>query len=296
MPKYIMWTVKDLAEIIQKTVNNKFDYIIMIDGKRGLGKSTLGAKILYRLGFNPKSDIVYSREDVIKAFAKKEFGKIFADEMVNVSYGRDFWESDQKTLNKLMNMYRDSCNVFVGCIPIFSQLDKHFQQVVKMRLTVISRGLAIVHRQLSSMYTNDPWDLKNNQKVESKYIIGKDKPKYDKLSTFMGIVKFGDLTENQRVEIDAIKKDKRSKVVDVDTNDLVEESYVDKLMERILNGTMTSQLLRDYCQLTSKKYETVRNALNRKIKEDPVTAKYTLNHYLTKADKGDAKPKKKFNI
>ncbi len=104
MVRTIMWSLKEICEMISDMQKNKYDCIIMIDGKRGIGKSTLGSKLMYRLGFSPKRDIVYSREDVIKSYAKKNKGYIFADEMVNVGYLRDFWGSDQKTLIKVMNM------------------------------------------------------------------------------------------------------------------------------------------------------------------------------------------------
>lgn len=299
MGKYIVWSLKDLCEVIQQMIDNKFDCNIIIDGKRGLGKSTLGSKIFYRLGFTPWKDIVYSREDVIKAFATKHKGRIFADEMINVSYGRDFWDSDQKTLIKIMNMYRDSCNVFIGCVPVFAQLDKHFQSLIKIRLTVISRGVALIQRQLSSIYTNDPWDIKNNQKLESKWLARKgSKPTYSQLSTFIGVLKFSDLTPNQREEIDKVKAEKRSKVVQLKEGDVVEENAVDRIFDRVIKGTMTTQLLRDFCNLTNQKYDTMRNGLNRKLKTIPEYANTTLQDLLKKAEDKlkDEKPKKKFSI
>lgn len=284
--------------MVQRMKDNKYDALIFIEGKRGIGKSTLGAKIMYRLGFSPKRDIVYSRDEVIRAFAKRKFGYIYADEMVNVGYRRDFWDSDQKTLIKIMNMYRDSCNVFVGCVPFFSQLDKHFQSLVKIRLTVISRGLAIVQRQLSSIYTEDPWDMKKNQKIESKWITGKAKPQYHKLTTFVGLLRFGDLTPNQREEIDAIKEEKRNRVVRIEEGEIPEEDDSNNLLKRVYEGTMTIQLLRDYCQLTNKKYVNIRALLNRKIADDPKAMGKTLKDFTTIAEEkiNMGKVKKKFNI
>lgn len=299
MGKYIVWSIKDLCEVIQQMIDNKFDCNIIIDGKRGLGKSTLSAKVFYRLGFNPRRDIVYSRDDVIRSFATKNKGRIFADEMINVGYGRDFWDSDQKTLIKIMNMYRDSCNVFIGCVPVFAQLDKHFQSLIKIRLTVISRGVAIIQRQLSSLYTNDPWDIRNNQKVEAKWLARKgSKPAYSQLSTFIGVLKFGDLTPKQREEIEAIKQEKRSKVVSLKEGEVVEENATDRIFDRVIKETMTAQLLRDFCNLTGQRYETVRNALNRKLKAIPEYQNTTLQDLLRKAEDKlkNEKPKKKFSI
>lgn len=298
MPRIVVWTLKEFCDTIQKMQDNKYDCIIMIDGKRGIGKSTLGAKIMYRRNFSPKRDIVYSREDVISLYSKRKKGNIFADEMVNVGYLRDFWGSDQKTLIKIMNMYRDSCNLFIGCIPIFNTLDKHLQGLTKIRLTVIKRGLAVVQQQLSSVYTSDPWDIKNNMKKESKWLENGIKPKYHKLSTFIGYLAFNDLTPKQREEIEKIKEEKRSRLIRIEDNQVEELDYIDKLLERIYNFTMTNKLFSDYCQLTGKDYSNTRAILNKRIQENPDSNGRTLKDYLKEADNKVkiAKPKMKFSI
>lgn len=285
------WHISDIVEIIRKMRDNKYDCIVMIDGKRGIGKSTLGGKISYRLGFNPHKNIVYSREDVIKAYAKYKNSVIFADEFINVGYNRDFWDSDQKTLIKLMNMYRDSKNLFIGCVPIFAQLDKHFQSLVKIRLTVIDRGLAIVQRQLSSIYTSDPWDIKNNIKIESKWLSKGKKPQYQKLTTFVGFLYFEDLTENQRKEIDEIKEEKRNRLVRFDEGKIEEDDWLDRLLNKLFNQELTSQMLVAYCELTGRDYSNVRARLNENLRKDPRSINKSLGNWLKEADE-KVKPKK----
>ena len=97
-----------MCDVIEGWIGNKFDGIIFIEGKRGLGKSTLAYKIATRLktpiAFSPKRDIVYSRDDTLKHLATKKGGVIFSDEMINVAYNRDFYNEEQKVLLKALNM------------------------------------------------------------------------------------------------------------------------------------------------------------------------------------------------
>ena len=54
------------------------------------------------------------------------------------------YENEQKTLLKALNMYRDSCNVFIGCIPKFVELDKQIQRLCKIRITILF--VILLHR------------------------------------------------------------------------------------------------------------------------------------------------------
>ena len=110
-----IWKVHDIVNIMNQCQENQFDVIFFIEGKRGLGKSTLGWKLSRRAGskFVPAEDLCYSRKEVIKQLAHKKRRIIFADEMINVGFKRDFYESDQKVLIKGLNMYRDSFNIFI---------------------------------------------------------------------------------------------------------------------------------------------------------------------------------------
>ena len=101
MGQLLVWTLKDIKESIEIMTSEivKFDCIIFIEGNRGLGKSTLAYKILsglkVNIKFKPKRDLVYSREDTIKHLATKKNGCILSDEMINVAYKRDFYESEE---------------------------------------------------------------------------------------------------------------------------------------------------------------------------------------------------------
>ena len=277
--RLIVWTLKDIRACIEKMTSPevKFDCNIFIEGNRGLGKSTLGYKILYGLKievpFSPRRDLVYSRDDTLRHLASKINGCIMSDEMINVAYKRDFYQEQQKDLLKGFDMYRDSRNVFVGCIPKFIDLDVKIQKVCKLRLSVIRRGVALVQMQLPSIYSNDPWDVRNNQKTESKWALkGTRNPRYSQLTTCKGILYFGDLTPKQREEYDAIKTEKRNHVFakyqDESMNMDPDQMFMNNTLKEMKAGNINPEAFDLLCKIGGRNNHTIRRKINDKLKEE----------------------------
>lgn len=277
MTRILVWSIARMQRMIEQMTSKevKFDCVIIISGKRGVGKSTLGYKIVNGLNieqpFKPKKDLVYSREDTIAAISRKINGCLLSDEMINVAYKRDFYDQDQKELLKALDMYRDSRNVFVGCVPLFLDLDTKMQKVCKIWLDVRERGKALIHTQISSSYLNDPWDLKNNLKIESKWSnrIG-SKPRYGQLTTLRGVLMFGDLTKNQREEYDAIKAEKRGQIFakynQGETKDL-DEIFITNLVTMLKAGEINPDNYPMLCKVNSKDPQLIRTKINRLLRE-----------------------------
>lgn len=275
----LIWSLKDLKECIEKMVSKEvmFDCIIFIEGKRGEGKSTLAYKILSGLDiempFKPRRDIVYSREDTLKHLSTKINGCIFSDEMINVAYKRDFYIEDQKELLKAFDMYRDSRNVFIGCIPQFIDLDIKIQKVCKIKLSVVRRGIALIHLQMPSIYSSDPWDVRNNQKIESKWTEkGSKNPRYAQLTTVRGILPFGDLPAAQRREYDEIKKEKRNRIFAKyqDNNGGLKDSetvFYEKMLEKLKAGKLNKESFELLCSVSVKDTLKVRQKINFMLKK-----------------------------
>jgi intein/homing endonuclease len=179
--------------------------------------STLGIKIAKGITFGKFSmgkDLLYTKEDIVKALSTRKKRIILGDEIVQTAFNRDFYSEYNKTLIKTLTMYRDSCNLFISCIPNFSMLDNQFRSLVKMRIDVVKRGVGIIHVPIKSQYTRDIWDVSNNEKVEKEWLSKGmlAKPKYTKLSTFVGIVKFNDLPPATRKQYLRIKNKKRNAI------------------------------------------------------------------------------------
>jgi len=266
-----------LRKRIEHMINNKFDCIMFVEGNRGLGKSTFVYKLLKSLEipipFKPKRDLVYTRTETLKHLATKKGGAIFSDEMINVAYNRDFYENEQKTLLKALNMYRDSCNVFVGCIPKFVELDKQIQRLCKIRITIVRRGVALLQTQNPSIYQSDSWDLKNNQRIESKWTLkGVKSPRYSQLTTMRALIRFGDLSPNQREEYEAIKQSKRGQVFgDYQDGGLLYENpekiFYDNLVKQAIAGKVTRETWDALAIINNKKQDEMRRKFNQYLKE-----------------------------
>lgn len=269
MARLLDWSMADLVKAIDGRINNKFSAEIVIDGNRGLGKSTLAYKILTRLTsirpFKPFKDIVYSQEETLRQVATKKKSPIMIDEGINVIYNRDFWSETQKKLLKGFNMYRDSMNATIICLPTFADLDVQLRELISMRLTVLRRGVALIQLPKTSLYTHDKWDVKYNQKIESKWSDSKTKnPKYGQLTTAVGILKFGDLMPKQRAEYEAIKEERRGKVFG-EYNTTYEDSnqtFYKGLIAQMKQGRVTPTIFDVVCKANNRDSYVVRKILN----------------------------------
>jgi hypothetical protein len=222
MSKYIMWSLRRLVNSICDRLTNKFDVFMVIEGKRGLGKSTLGFKLMKLVKremkkrgvdgyqFIPRRDLLYTRKEVLKFFHKWKHSGI-ADEMINVTFNRDFYNEDQKDIIKMINMNRDHNNFFIACVPQFKNLDSQIKNLASMKITVVRRGVAIIHMPNKTVYSSDIWDERVNEKIERGWLTGGIKnPQYSRLTTYRGFLKFPKLSDKQEAIYQKIKDDKRN--------------------------------------------------------------------------------------
>lgn len=209
-----------MVQMIVAILHNKFDCFIVIEGNRGLGKSTLAywlakkvRREMKKLGnrdymFIPSRDLLYTQEEVIEFFHKWNCTGI-ADEMINVTFNRDFYSEGQKNLIKMINMNRDHRNLFFACVPHFQNLDNQIKNLCKIRLTVVRRGIAVIQTPNRSIYAKDKWDTAVNEKIERDW-MRRGKPRYAKLTTFRGLMRFPALTEKQETIYQRVKDEKRN--------------------------------------------------------------------------------------
>lgn len=261
-----------LAEFIEKRIQNKFDLIIFVEGKRGMGKSTFLFQLAKKLNsrgvvtFNPRTHLVYSREKSIEVLARSKMKFIINDEMINVAYNRDFYEQDQKTLLKALNNYRDSCNVFGGCIPKFSDLDTQMKRLCEMRVMIRKRGLAEIHGQVKGFYVEDPWNTKENIKKELK-MKGKTR---GALKTQRFYVKFKDLTPKEREFYEQLKHDRRNKVFMGEEEEIEDpmKNLYKKMFDSLIKGDLSKENFEGTCRLLGRSIKSARTMLNAMLKDD----------------------------
>lgn len=286
--RFIKWSIGELALMVKKRQENEFDANIVVDGPRGNGKSTFTFKLFSRIGnFNPQRDIMFSREDVMEALRTRRYGLIDADEMINSAHNREFFSGDQNELIRMMNMYRDHYNVLAGCVPYFYDLDKQVRKLIKTRVTIIKRGLAVVQFSRSSLYTNDPWDTEVNKKIESAWIRQWKKgkmasPQYHKLTTFAGYMTFGKLHAAHERLYKELKQKKRIEFMDKkDTEQNMDNKrgwfnanqIYESLYKQLLDGKLSQAEAMRLAQLNLINETTLRINILKRLRRDGYTEK-----------------------
>jgi KaiC/GvpD/RAD55 family RecA-like ATPase len=218
-------------------------YYERVGRKMGLSEEEFVAKILllkqnreYR--FHPTKALIYTQDELQNALASWH-GISIPDEMINITFNRDFYSEKQKDIIKMLNMFRDHENLTIACVPQFQTLDNQIKNLCKMKITVKKRGIAIIHTPNSTVYCKDKWDQATNEKIEREWIVRKiTRPNYSKLTTFRGLVRFPPLSRKQEAMYQKIKNDKRSIVLRDDMG--IEMKDTDdpfqKIVKKLLDG------------------------------------------------------------
>jgi len=283
MGMHSVWRLKNIAQVAKGWQENKFDGIIVFDGRRGCGKSTGAINLAYNINtlykkesgksiFSMKNDIVFKREDVMKKLAKKKRGIIIADEMINVLHNREFFNQTQIMLIKMLNMYRDNFNILISCVPNFYDLDKQFRNLCKMRINVVRRGFAVVHTPNQTSYSSDNWDLKTNEKIERRWVEKKVfKPNYKKLTTFRSYLKYPALTPKREEIYLRIKEEKRNQVYEEETGNKEEKIRggvdYENLIVMVKDGRVSKEDLIKYCGLTHINWNSLTHKITKMLKD-----------------------------
>ena len=285
----IIWSIKELVEVLRERQLNKFDADIGVSGKRGDGKSTFIDKLLFRFdGFKPWKHQVYSQGDVIRLLSSQKFSYCWDDEAINSGYKRDFQKSGQKELIKIVSAYRSNFNIYISAIPFFYSLDKDLRDLIFMHVHVIERGLAVIFMQLEDqIHSLDPWDTKNNAKLEEKWQrIKHTKPDfklpYHKLSTFAGYLYFGDLTAKQRRLYEEIRDVKRQAAFQsiTENQENREKNFYENVYKLLLERKLSKEGLIQTSLVNGRKYSVVCTQLNIMLTDNGI--KETLSHFLAK--------------
>jgi len=189
--------------------------------------------------FRPAKVLVYTQDALQKTLASWHTISI-PDEMINITFNRDFFSNKQKDIIKMINMFRDHENLTIACVPQFQNLDNQIKNLTKMKITVKKRGLGIIHTPNSSIYCKDKWDSATNEKIERNWIIKKImNPNYSKLTTFRGLIRFPPMNKKQEAIYQAIKNEKRTNVLKDDMGIDTDEKSTDPLeiiFDRVTSG------------------------------------------------------------
>lgn len=269
--RIIRWTVKELAEITKKRIQNKFDANIAVTGVTGIGKSTFLWKFFHQFpDFKVRKHLIFKRSDMIDLIKSQKFGYVWNDELITSGYKRNFFDREQIELIQVLTKYRNHYNIVAGAVPVFFTLDKELLKLFGMHIHIIKRGLGIVHLPREGrMYTDDIWDVRINAKLEDKWSKKKQanpnfRIPYHKYTTFAGYVTFRKMGRREEALYEKLKAQKRG---EAEMDEGGESSFYDRLAKAIVNGDVDREKLKLICAVSGKRYSTALQVLNRHLRE-----------------------------
>ena len=207
------WTPRKATEIIIQVQNSKNDFIIVISGFRGVGKSTLEMQITGNLtgqsyfteeGFRKHN--IYSRKELDKKLEELPDKSVLCiDEGINLLFKREFQNKDQNVIIKKFNTYRDKCFVIFLLIPNFWDLDSSIRNstMVKWWIHCTGYGQGIIYQVEDNEWNPDPWNQKNN------FIATRKGVKRYSLPNYVANIIWDELPEDTYGVYKTVKSEKR---------------------------------------------------------------------------------------
>lgn len=261
-------------------------YYERVGRKMGMTEEEFVSKILLwkqnkEYQFVPKKSLIYTQDELQNALASWHEISI-PDEMINITFNRDFFSQKQKDIIKMLNMFRDHENLTIACVPQFQNLDNQIKNLCKMKITVKKRGLAIIHTPNQTVYCKDKWDQATNEKIERTWIVRKiTRPNYSKLTTFRGLLKFPPLSRKQEAMYQQIKDEKRTVVLrdDMNINLKDEDDPIQKILKVLIQGGVKNgQILEGYAMGLGLTKDQLRGRLIKELKLKGLS--YALSNYF----------------
>lgn len=164
---YMDGYLKRILDFYKKCIAKKWDIVILIDGREGSGKSTLGSTVCYYLDntFN-LNNIVYTPEQFIEAVENAEVGTaILWDEFVLAGLSTEFMSTIQRTIIKKMTTIRKKRLYIIWVIPSLFMLNPYF----------IERSRTLLHVYSEDGLSRGRFSIFGGSTKDKLFYIGKKK-------------------------------------------------------------------------------------------------------------------------
>jgi len=251
--------------------------------------------------FKMSESLIY-KQDEMKKFLSEWCRIGIPDEMINVTFNRDFFHEDQKDIIKMINMFRDHLNLIIACVPNFGSLDKQIKDLCKIRISVVRRGLALIQTPNKTFYGKDKWDTQFNEKIEREWLMNKTKkPQYTRLTTFRGLIRFPKLPPKTERKYQKIKNKKRSVILkdEMGISDKKELTVEEKLYNKMIKGGIKNmQIIEGVAMANDMTMDKLRASLRRMLEaegKDPKISSYFWNKKAIVKEEKDKDFKKKID-
>lgn len=163
-----------------------WDAVIGLEGPDpGVGKSCLNIQLGYGIdkeNFDLERSVFYLSGSMSQASRRieKQFNSLskyayfMIDEGEDALYKLQWFNVLQQSLNLLYMKERKQNKATGICIPRFMDFNELFRNYrIKYRIYIIDRGIAVAYLRDSDKDVKDPWHVKENEKLKSKFFRGK---------------------------------------------------------------------------------------------------------------------------
>jgi hypothetical protein len=286
LARYVRLEFKKLKELKPEVVKYYYERVMK---NKGVPLEEFVAYLIElrdknRYTFALGRDVIYTQETMKKILSSYQRIGI-ADEMVNITFNRDFTSLGNKDIIKMINMYRDHNNLIIACIPNFIVLDNQIKNLVKLRLDVVRRGVAVIQTPNKVIYGRDKWDTALNEKIEREWISKKTKnPSYAKLTTCRGIMRFPPLKPSYEAKYKGIKDRKRNIIkermgVDSDGDSNEIDSFTILLTKLMNKAVKNGETLKGFAMANNISEESLKRKLRKELEKKHLST--TINAYYT---------------
>ena len=289
-------TLQDLARIIKEVLKSDRDFVCVLTGLTGEGKSTFQYQLAKELdpNFTFERNTVFTKwqfEEVISKLPK--YSVVCVDEAINVLFKRDFMDKDQKRIIRILNMCRDSNLCIILTLPCLWDLDKTILQSGRVRCWswIGQRGYAHLFEPKNNPFSTDLWNIKENKLIFDKMNDFSYVPV--KCRNHIGTIEYGALSPEEHADYVRVKNKMRQMALDKEKKE--NENKIKELVELFDRGYYWC--LKELQQADKLKYGALNfiqvlkkmqdSTLDNKIKN----AKPLLAHIEDEISKSDAKSK-----
>ena len=150
-------TLTKNLDIIKYLINEKdFDWVHVVTGTEGSGKSTLGTELCYYIdpNFFNKDNVITTVNELKDRFRNAEKGtSILIDEGATMFFSRDSMKKETKEATQLLRGLRGKNCFICICMPDFFALDKYIREHRVCSLSrVVKRGRAWFYSKSKIQY------------------------------------------------------------------------------------------------------------------------------------------------
>lgn len=290
MNKDQVWEIKEVAQYLQKFPETNDDRFIGVSGREGVGKSVLSLLItlwLWKLRGkdkdwyieNLKNMLFYHRKRLIQNL-EESFDGVFIDDEAVREFNRTFYKKDQIEYVKMTKVIRFHRHIVFKNIPILWELDPGLRKRIAIYIWVKIKplngrpGLAYLFQREEGAFVTDPWNVKDNQKLERQRRIYTSPNYYGMIK----IPNYGDKPWFKRLELEynRIKEEDKKGAYGDESGSYIDPITIAEVFLRIQDaGAMKYNCQQELANAFNISYSHFRNVLSDVRKRNNKTADET---------------------